>query len=432
MNRFDLASAAGLFIFAFGLASCSPDRAIKDSYKAPPPVIVTGKGQQGFLQWERSSDKTLDLQDAFDVSAGNPARTEVLAHCMRDKTSFTEKFSVDGRQSIKIFQVVPQDVLFENLENSGVTCDWEVSLYNEIGSRHVIRLPGSPLSDLGEGGVLVESSGGGESLKLVQILRTQGVKVRYRNSATASAEILCRDVNFEPLPFERVLDLSQFNWRHPLYRQGRGEADVTRNPLQSCRVAISEGGRLKQISRRLTLHIPRAPLEIHVAATFNPRPFTQIEHFLHPASAAEISIRNTTGTDRFIQVPRTVPARYDFFLMERARPGVKRVKNLALDYIHIQALDAVQVSKEEAAGRTILIPAQATLNLRVIFQVTSSPCPKLISNVVGFSARLSPLLLNEVMPSGETLETVDVEMADFQWVKINEPNFQEIPAAFCF
>lgn len=435
MNRFNLAAGAGLFVLAAGLASCSQEQTSKDSYKTPPPVIMTGNGRQDLLQWERSSDKALDLQDAFDVSAGNPARTEVLARCMRDKANFTEKFSVNGRKPVKIFQVVPQDLLVENLSAADVNCDWEVSLYNEIGSRHVIRLANSPLSDRGQSEISIQSSQGGESMKLVQILKADGVRIRYRNFEPASAEILCHDMNFDPLPFERALELSQFDLQNPVYRPGRGELDVARAPLQTCRVAITESGQIKELSQLLTLHIPLKPLEI-VAAGADARAFATAS-FTQPVQVEVISIHNPTDADRLVQVPRFLDVHSDIQFApysstaKSAFPGVSRIRGLPMRAIQIQPLNPFQAVKEEPTEWTIKIAARGTLKLAVHFKFPYHSCIRSGLIVTGYAATPSPLTLTEVTASGEWLKTIDIEVAEISR-NMNFLNFREIRANACF
>jgi hypothetical protein len=430
MNRFNLASAAGLFVLAFGLASCSQDQTTKDSYKAPPPLIVTGKGQQGLLQWERSSDKTLDLQDAFDVSAGHPARTEVLARCMRDKTSFSEKFSVNGQQPIKIFQVVPHDVLFEDLNKAAITCDWEVSLFNETGSRHVIRLPTSPLADCGKSEVILENTANNDKIKLVQILKTSGVKVRYRNSLAASAEIACRDVLFGALPFEKVLELSQIDLRRPIYRERRNEASVAQTPLQPCRILISEAGQVKQMSYLMTIHIPRRPLEIQLTKTFAPPIWARLNYFTNPIGIADIAIRNSTDVSRVVQIPRLLNLKLNVILgvhkgmtIDVSSPTRSTVN---VPWMTVQVLTPVKPLKDEPAGWTIAIPPQSALTLRLLYKDGYGGCFRTDERFTGFSIPAQPLTINEIMPTGEQIEAIDILTPEVWW-NMTPEQFQNTP-----
>lgn len=435
MNRFDLASAFGVLVLTAGLASCSKEQEkVRDSYKTPPPVIVTGKGNQGFLQWERESDKTLDLQDAFDVSAGNPARTEVLARCMREKISFTAKFTVNGRRPVKILQVLPTDILFDDLAKSAVTCDWEVSLSNEVGSRHVIRLPISPISDRGNPEVVIESSIDTNRIKILQIMKTEGIKIRYRNSEPASAEIICRDVTFEPLPFEKVLELSRFDLRRPSYRPSRSEANVMQTPLQPCRLAVYESGQIKQISALMMIHMPRQALEIQAGKIFSENPNLNIDYFFRSESAvAGITINNPAQVARIVQIPSVVGTNLGVILKAEKKPiagGPNVLPSRAimnLPWSRIQILNPVPVIKDEPAGWTVSIPPQSTLQLRVLFRLQQRGCFKKDNSFSGFVIRNTIVTLNEIMPSGELVQSYGISLPEIWW-GITPEQYNNTPA----
>lgn len=435
MNRFDLVSVSGLLVLMAGLASCSRDQEkVRDSYKAPPPVIVTGKGNQGFLQWERESDKTLDLQDAFDISAGNPARTEVHARCMRDKASFSAKFIVNGRRPVKILQVVPQDILFDDLAKSAVTCDWEVTLSNESGSRHILRLPTSPLSDRGNPEVTVENSANNERIKLLQIMKTEGIKIRYRNSEPASAEIICRDVTFEPLPFEKVIELSRFDLRKPVYRPSRSEMHVLENPLQPCRIALSESGQLKALSSLMMIHVPRKPFEYQIKNLISTFPIPNvIERRMGGIPYAEVFIRNPANIERTIQIPRVLNWQVHFllatrlgthmgFALDTAHP--KRT-TIAVPWMSVEMVGAVQVIKEEPAGWTVVLPGRGVLTLSLHYKEGYGGCLTKLAPVA-FAFPTQTLVIPELMPTGDTIPPIQITLPEFWW-QMNAVQFQNTP-----
>lgn len=432
MNRFDLVSAIGLFVLTAGLASCSKEQEkAKDTYRVPPPVIVTGKGNQGLLLWERESDKTLDLQDAFDVSAGNPARTEVTARCMREKASLSARFTVNGRRPVRILQVVPREILFDDLAKSAVTCDWEVILSNELGSKHVIRLPTAPISDRGNPEVLVENSGNTDKIRTLQVMKTEGIKIRHRNSEPASAEILCRDVSFDPLPFEKVIELSRFDLRRPIYRPGRTDSHIEQTPLQSCRILISEGGQLRSFSPLMMIHIPRKPLNVSVKNLIATNPYLNI-NYLNQVSTpfVEVSIQNPSSTARVLQIPRVL--NWQMLSIVSVKKDSKwdmvnaKRTTITVPWMNLQLMTPVPVMRDEAAGWTISLPPQGTLVVRLNFKIDYSACYQTNEYFVAIAFPSQNLTANEIMPSGELIQPLVINLPEF-WHQMTRSQFESTP-----
>lgn len=301
MNKFDLAPYLTVFILSAGLISCAPDKKERDDYRAPAPVIQTSNGHHDLRTWDRRTDKTLDLYDSVDVSAGRPTLVEVVSTCNKDQVSFTGNFTFNGRQPLKIFQILPEDLLSEDLART--TCSFEVRLFNAIGSQHIYQLKNAPIADAGLAGVTLEDPA--DPHKTPMKLHSQklgGIKARAANSGQAEISLNCKDAKIEPLPFNQVIELSNFNFRKPLIKEGRAPEAVMQSPLQTCRIVVMQDGHIQNISKLIEIQMPREPLVIRVQPDRLPSQ-TQILNW-SPYPYAELTIHNPDKATRWMRIPQ--------------------------------------------------------------------------------------------------------------------------------
>ncbi len=415
MNKTDLVSITAAIVLTAGLVSCSREEKSTDSYKAPPPVIVTHKGSQDFLQWDRESDKTLDLQSSFDLSAGNPARLEIVAHCKRDKQNLVGRFTVNAHRPLKIFQVIPQDLLFDDLSAVAVECGWELTLFNEVGSRHIMTINNVLLADQQPAGVTLENPASDEKIKTLHASKMNGVKLRYSNQEPAATEVICRDVTFDPLQFEKVLDLNQFDLRKPHARPGKSENIAAEKPLQSCRVVVSEAGAIRQISALIQIQIPRRPLEIKVKQILPLKiPIEFIYTLMRDTHLyAEALIKNPDTSMRTLRIPKSYPVKLDALLDvrdTRPNPRVQMKKMMELPWMHTQISTTQAEVKDAPEAWLINLQPNGELLLRISYVPDGAGCYRREVYFDGYALTPRALPVMELSEKNEVLDVAPIEL----------------------
>jgi hypothetical protein len=271
--------------------SCAKDEKTRDVFRAPPPVIHS-KSTEELKAWDRRSDKSLDLQDSFDVSAGNPAKLEVVSRCRRGQQSYYETFSLAPRAPVKIFQVMPSGLLTAAIEN--VDCNFELTLFNEVGSKHIYQIASVPVTDESAPGVTLEKSGSDEKITRMNARKLDGLRARYRNSGPAAAQLVCEETSLPDQPFEQVMELAHFDFSKPVGK-----------PLQACRVLVRQSGRIQQISSRFMMQFPQPPMAVAVQTIAPDKQERALLLTGVPLNAALITLKNPDSTgSRFLRVKK--------------------------------------------------------------------------------------------------------------------------------
>ena len=257
MNKIDLTVRLSLSVLTAGLVSCAKDEKTRDVFHAPPPVI-NNKGSHDLKTWDRRRDKSLDLQDSFDVSAGQPAKLQVTARCLQGQRSYVEEFSIDPRAPIKIFQVLPSDLLTADLMKMKYDCGFELVLMNQVGSKHIYQISPVPISDEQGGAIKIELAGGDAKVERFSARKLEGLRARLDDQG--ETEIFCADITMMKLPFTRVIDLGSFDFSKPNLKLGRPENTLQDSPLQACRILLRKNSGLQQLSDRVLVQFPQNSL----------------------------------------------------------------------------------------------------------------------------------------------------------------------------
>lgn len=290
MNKIDLTVRLSLSVLTAGLVSCAKDEKARDVFRAPPPVI-NNKGSQDLKTWDRRSDKSLDLQDSFDVSAGQPLKLQVTSRCRLDQRSYIEEFSLNPHAPIKIFQVLPTDLLTADLKNLKYDCGFELVLINGVGSRHIYQIPTVPILDEQRTGIKIERAGHDEQVERISTRMLESLRARFDDQG--EAEILCTDVKLTKLPFTRVIDLGSFDFSKPKLKADRPEFILQDRPLQACRILLRKNEALKQVSDRILIQFPQNPLLVQQAPVENPSDSQKMIFFKGaPLPVAQVLISN--------------------------------------------------------------------------------------------------------------------------------------------
>lgn len=260
MNKTSLIVRLAGIVLSAGLVSCAKDEAkTRDTFRAPPPVIYS-RGAQDLRSWDLRNDKALDLQDSFDVSASRPEKLVVTARCRRDKVSSIETFEFTPHEPIKIFEILPGDLLTRDFAVEKCDCAFELILSNGNGSKHIYNISSTPIIDLTGAGVTIEKTGTDEKVSQINSRALEGYRARYRNSGSSTSQIFCQDIILPDIPFEQVIDLNHFDFSKPEIKRGLPHDSLAENPLQACRAIVQSAGQRKQISARFLVRFPQAAM----------------------------------------------------------------------------------------------------------------------------------------------------------------------------
>lgn len=425
MNKTNLIVRLALPVLSAGLVSCAKDdtKITRDTFKAPSPVI-NNKGSQDLKTWDRRSDKSLDLQDSFDVSAGGPAKLEVTARCRRDQQSYNEKFSFVPRAPIKIFQVLPPDLLTHDISTEKIDCAFELVLSNEVGSKHIYQISNAPVTDETGAGVALEKNGTDEKVERIHTQKLEGLRIRFRNAGPAAAQVFCQDMTLPDMPFEQVLELIHFNFAKPEIKP-RLYADILiEHPRQPCRILIRQAGQIVQISSRFTAQLPQPPM---TAAVLPIAPNSQQKQRLFvgvPLNAALIQIRNSNPVGlRYLKVGKTGqesvieahhPTREGYRIVPARTDQYVRPWSFAIP----QAAPGIEVVDK---GDHYLVKVSAGQTSSMILQIRppgAQICPSGVMLSTEHIALAAKIEITEVSERGEKIEDIQVVLPRIKYMNI--------------
>jgi hypothetical protein len=398
MNKTDLIVRCLIPVLSAGLVSCAKDEKTRDVFHAPAPVIHS-KSTEELKSWDRRSDKSLDLQDSFDVSAGNPARLEVVSRCRRGQQSYYESFSFTPRAPVKIFQVLPAELLTAAIEN--VDCGFELTLFNDVGSKHIYQINQVPVTDESAAGVTLEKSGSDEKITKIHARKLEGLRARYRNSGPAAAEVLCEESALPALPFEQVIDLIHFEF-----------SKLSGKAFRACRILVRQAGRIGQISPRFLVQIPQAPM-IVTAETVAPND-GQLEYLQAgaPLTVARIAVSNPAAEERFLMIGKggSDSSVGLFYPPESGRQGTQPAQLMQFDrkwsFFFPQPVPGVAI-EDKGAHYLVTIPAGGRALL--IMQIRPPGRKYCKGNVLKITKNVilaGQTDFIEISKTGETLGTV--------------------------
>ena len=362
MNRAALVSGIWiLVVLSAGLSGCGPKAKEKDVYQVPGPKIIKGGQTVDYKAWDSlgSAGRTMDLNDAFDISEGSPVKAEVVSHCFQNQRDISQTFSFPGSASLKIFALLPDEVL-PLAFSSEIQCSFELAVYNEIGSRHIFFIPSVIVQDVGpqQVSLLVNSVKIDKTsdTALVAMEAGQVTQVLYSNSGKSTADLFCTDVTFKSVDFVQVSNLSRFDVNQAKPRTGR-PVDILRiNSVQQCRVSISDDARRVAVSPSFQLAFPVTSLQPQIESlpyrTGTKKDFLAVSPSYGTNKSFTFSTLRMSNTGkglRRVRIPKTMSKVRVFNFWQNEDRPYRLPFYSASAFLEIGANDKVIVYQDETA-----------------------------------------------------------------------------------
>lgn len=266
MLKFELTSGSVLLSMIFGLVSCGPNEKPKDIYRLPSPLIIRAgppESHIGFREFDMSSDHVLKLHDQIDISEKKPLKTIVTSRCQSSAGSFqqTREFKIDR---LFLFQMVPQEVLLQNLIQAPVTCGFEVSAFNDSGSNHIFNLMNVVVTEQPATDIPIESKAFKTNEHLLRIKNRQSPEatIHYNHKTDVSMKVICEDLSFASILFNHIKNLADIDLRVFAINSNKSPVVADQRPLQKCRALILRDELPIAMSERFEVLLPRSPLAL--------------------------------------------------------------------------------------------------------------------------------------------------------------------------
>lgn len=244
MNKTVLTIFSSVFVLIAGLPSCSPDLRKTSPFHAPVPRIHRADGALDLKAWDQSTRHELDLEDAIDISEARAVRSETRLRCQLDDRSYYKESAQSSPHEIKVMEIVPENLLTADLETRSVLCSADLILTNSENSRHIFSLTNFRMRGRSPSRIELEQNGKNETHRLtLEFSAVNAVRARFRNLSPAKAQVHCASRTFDEITFDRVIDLTDFDFSRP-HLLGDLQPDVK----ELCRVEVRENGRLSSLS----------------------------------------------------------------------------------------------------------------------------------------------------------------------------------------
>lgn len=235
-------------VLVFGLCSCIQDKEQKkqvDPFRAQPPIVKTNGGEESIKSLADRLNQNLDILDVIDTSQSKSLNTAIRANCVVGDQKLVLDYQGPSRNPVPILQLLPESVLVE--PKIDLNCDFEFTLSNEIGSRHIFNLQNIRVQNQRAPNLVVDSD----------VHSIGQLRMRYPNSGPAAVELVCRNARFASLPFEMVREIGDFDFAKPIFPNGSAGSELLQRPIQTCRAFIRQEGRFTAYSPVIKLQIPR-------------------------------------------------------------------------------------------------------------------------------------------------------------------------------
>lgn len=320
MNQFVYTLILASVFSSLGLISCSPDHSrTVDSFKVSPPKIIRAgqtESNSDLKQLDQEKTRELDLRDLIDASSGQPARVKTRVRCRADQIS-VEVSRITPTSKFRVLQVVPEELLIQELEKTPFLCNFEIAVQNDVGSSHIFNLADVHLTDRQKNELQVTNYSDEPAKEpfFLNAENAQGLKVSFKYDKPVTGQILCEDLHYEPVPFQSTWELKSFNERRyfPHKTQGTGLA-IEKSP-QRCRILISLKDSPIALSSFFRVIIPRPPFELEArdvgVSAVNDQGFKQTEPVMtdfvyrnKPYVMMEYKLKNREAVRRWIRLPR--------------------------------------------------------------------------------------------------------------------------------
>lgn len=307
MNKKHLASVFASFVLLSGLVSCSKEDSKNDSYRASPPIIQNGDGNENLKLWGERHDRTLDLQDSLDVSASQPNKVTIDSTCRDSRKPYTQEFEFSGKRPIHLFQILPEALLTADFAKVKTECAFVITLSNEIGSRHIFNINYTPITDVRSPRISMAPTNDQPLPERIPMEKMPEILLRFENPSTLDSEIRCQDMKTAALPFLKVVDLRHFDLRSPLIYKERDPGILMEKSLQPCRAVILQDGKILQIGQRFLLQLKKPALKVKtatVAGVGKGKEFFTSLYKALPTSWARARISNPVDAQRSLRIQK--------------------------------------------------------------------------------------------------------------------------------
>lgn len=414
MFKFNTVSLCLSLVLSFGLMSCSKSEkeTKRDTYRAPAPRLIKSGQSIDLNGWDRSSQRTLDIQDELDVRNSGSIKVEIDTTCRHAQTDIQYTLETTEKNTIPVFQFLPGELLVADLAAEDTVCAFKIVLTNENKSKHIYTIHNALIRNTRPALIGLEQNSERLDQSLHRFNQSELSNVNFRSPVSgASAEITCKDVVSPRITIRHLTGLMEFDLYKMLPRHGR-EADVlANNPIQLCRIAIYTDKVLEAFTPFFELRFNRAPLTLRVESQQHR---TESEVWIpvppvpalegQPLQVAAYVIENPSAVPRLVRISKQ-PLNVQVIVMQTERP--RTIRTAALRYIHLESTGGIVEDSESV--QKLSVPANGQLNLNVIFKAREAlGCPTTYPNLtLDF---LEPLVVEEVGDSNEVLGRLTAEL----------------------
>ena len=407
------------FVLFTGLVSCSKEDKTTDIYRTKPPVIRSGGASQDLKTWSLLKNKEFDLQDVLDFTESSPARVEMKSSCKSGNDFSYGSAVFAGGAPIQIWQVLPFEVLTQNLTTKKFACSFELNLYNGVGSNHIYTVESVPIVERLESAAKIAIDGKSEMPKFLTPVQMLDVRVRYSNSASSAIRLICEDMETNLLPFEQVIDLAHFDFAKPNIRPTRSRDVLETHPTQNCRAFIVQQGRAAGLSNLVQIILPRSlftilkqdrlyPEYIPENPNLNRFPLDEINAG-RAISISAWTLKNNDPVRRYLRVPK-----FRAYMDAQILKDVDAERRQLLMNYHIQMVSLiaqVPADRKQDLGNSFrkTIEPLGTVTFHATFQsLHPSTCG---SPIAGISITgVEPFAVDEVGADGNVMNTLTLQV----------------------
>lgn len=395
MSKHVITSALLASVLASGLSGCGKKETEKDVFSVPGPRIVrAGEGDSEFKAWSEKSDRALDLQDAFDVSAGSPARAEIKTSCRVAGKEFSQTFAFASPRNLKIYSFIPEEVFTRAIADQA-QCGFDLTLSNEAGSRHIFSIAAVPLIDEQPTTLTFFDFATSQSIDRTNtgFIQTpdslKGLQARRQGLEATEARLSCRDGSTDTVAFNQFLDLEKIDLSTMSVRASRPPNSLLNYPVQSCRLTLWKDGNIADLGPLFTLALPvQSPATKLTDAPYrldqlNPLDWQRIyidkRQIDNPMLYSSVRLTNTSNATRSFRVWKTGPGLiHSFYLNYVTGSGphmskaflVHRMQSSNLvNEASIEGLSAIAYADEFF---DVTVPSGHSFSVQSIFR-TASP-----------------------------------------------------------
>jgi hypothetical protein len=320
-------------VLVFGLMSCAKkEQAVKkDSYRAPAPRINKGGQSIDLKGWDRTNQRTLDIQDSLDVRNSGATKVTITSRCRRGELDFTYTLTTPETEPIGLYKTLDRNLLSEDLNALPATCTFEIALTNGNGSRHIYSVPQSTLRDEQPSPVVFERDGNklDQQRNRFVVGKLNGVIYRFSNSGSHS-RLLCQDAQDAIRGFAEVGRLEEHGFNSMIVKTGRSPEALQTKSIQLCRILITLNGADQAFSPLFEVQFARAALVLRAQAQFNRKgDMNYPEKLADPAAAALVEgrpweaaqyvIENRMNIERLVRLPKE-PLNVDISIVMMGAP----------------------------------------------------------------------------------------------------------------